>query len=202
MVAEKRKETLTPEKLDKNAAINPSSNLYARNPTRMEISHAENQRDIVDQIKAAGAGHKKIRYLYVRDEEGNWEYSGLPGVLYVKEMTDEQLEEFFRTLLRSKPNIIGLNLSLGEYKNKAPYTGTKLSALNFNRPRHPTDVAADMASLFGDPALRIVEFSWQINSAAAGSFRTEAKAYSVPQEDYDDKEQFSPCLTIEYFQHS
>jgi len=203
MVAERKQKEITPENLDKDSKVNPSSGLYARNPTREVIPYAENQRDIVDQIKNAGAQQRKIQYKYHRDEKGKWRYSGVPGTIYLKEMTENQLEEFFKTLLRSKPNVIGIELELGNYESKAPYTGSKLNTLSFNKPRNTSEVARDMASLFGDPSSQIVEFSWKINSAAAGGFRTTAAAQvATDKEEYDNEDNFSPILRIEYFQYA
>lgn len=200
MVAKREQKQVAAENLDLDARVNPSTGLIARNPTRLDITDTENQREIIEQVRAAHGGWKKLLYDYVRDEEGNWEYSGLPGTIQIREMREEELAEYFRTLMRSRPSVTSIELSLGEYPDKKEYTGPRVSKLQFSKPRNPTEVAEDMASLFSMEGLHVVEMKWQINSAGAGNFHTSAKAYTVSEEDYKDDEKFSPSIVLEYVQ--
>lgn len=195
MVAENK----TEKTLDPNSKINPSTGLLARNPTRT-IEDADNQREIVEQVREARAGRKRIVYSYQRDEKGEWEFSGLPGTVSIREMDEKQLTEYFRNLMRSRPNVIGLRLSLGDYEDKKPYNGPRVDKLQFTKPRLPTNVAEDMAALLSLSSPSIVELEWQINSAGEGNFYTSAKAFAVSEESYENDELFQPHVEIEYVQ--
>jgi len=202
MVAKRTPEKVSPDKVDPDARVNPSTRLIARNPTRMEISDADNQREIVQQIKDMRAKRKKILYQYEQDENGNWEYSGLPGTIAIRKLEEEELAEYFRTLMRSRPNIIGIELSFGEYEDARQYTGKLIDKLRFSKPRNPTELAEDMAALFSTktPEVNVVKLNWKINSANAGNFYTEATAYYTSKENYEDDKKFSPSIMIEHVQ--
>ena len=201
MVAKRSKMEVRPDDvIDAEGMVNPSSNMIARNPTRIDLSNeADDQREIVDAIKEAQGKRSKIIYEYIRLEDGKWEYSGLPGVVKIREMSEEDLEEFCRTLMRCKPNITGLSLSLGKYKTLNSYNGPKIAKLNFRKPRYPTEVASDWAALLYDKSLKIVKVEWQVKSAGPGAFECIGKAWTTTQEEYDEEENFSPVLEVEYF---
>jgi hypothetical protein len=186
--------------IDPNTMVNPSSNMIARNPTRVDLSKdADDQREIVSAIKDAQARRMKVFYEYKHLEDGSWEFTGLPGLIKFHEMSDPELVEFCRTMMRCKPNITGIELSLGKYNDIKEYTGPKIGKLNFRKPRYPTEVAEDWASLIGDKALRVVKVQWQIKSAGPGAFECIGKAWTTSEDEYNDKEKFSPSLDIEYF---
>ena len=201
MVARRDKLGIRPgDPIDPNGMINPSSNMIARNPTRVDLSNeADDQRDIVNAIKEAQAKRMKVVYEYTRTPDGKWEFGGLPGLIKIHEMNEEELVEFCRTLMRFKPNITGINISLGKYETLLPYNGPKVAKLNFRKPRYPTEVAEDWAELLGDKNLKIVKVEWQVRSAGPGAFECIAKAWQTTPEEYKDEEKFSPTLEIEYF---
>lgn len=206
MVAKREKLETTPDDIkNPDGLVNPSSNMIARNPTRIDLSNeADDQREIVDAIKESQAKRMKVIYEYKRledNEDGTerWEFSGLPGLVKIHEMNEDQLVEFCRTLMRCKPNITGVSLTLGEYENLRPYSGPKINKLNFRKPRYPTEVAEDWASLLGDKTLCVVKVDWQVKSAGAGAFETIGHAWVTDSEQFEDRDKFAPTLEIEYF---
>lgn len=205
MVAETRRETpgFTPEDLktsNMDGVVNPSSRMIARNPTRIDITNeADDQRDIVDAIKGAQGKRMKIICENKRTPSGKWECSGPPGLTKIREMPEPQLTEFCRTLLRYRPNITGLSLSLGDYESLAPISGRKIERLNFRKPRLPTEVAEDLAAILSDKTLRLAKIDWKINSAGVGAFECICTAMSTTEEEFNDDSKFAPTLTLEYF---
>lgn len=181
--------------INPDAKYNPSSGLQVRNPTHERVADsADDQREIVETIKQARAKRMKAVYDYTNPKL----LPGLPGLIKIREMTEEDILGFCRTLMRAKPNIIGIELSLGNYPDAKECRSNKLAALNSRKPRNPTEVAADVAELFNDATLNIVDFEYKINSATPGLFESVAKARVVSDESYADDSNFHPRLEIEY----
>lgn len=181
--------------INPNAQYNPSSGLQVRNPTHQKVADkADDQREIVETIKQARAQRMKAIYDYDNPKL----LPGLPGLIKIREMSEEQIVGFCRTLMRAKPNIIGIELSLGDYPDAKECRSSKLALLNSRKPRNPTEVAADVAELFNDPTLNIVNFEYKINSATPGLFESIARAKVVSDESYADNSKFRPHLEIEY----
>lgn len=185
-----------PNKIDPNALHNPSSGMLVRNPTHVEIAErAEDQREIVNAIKDAKAAWQKAIYDY--SDRGR--IPGLPGVLKIREMNEPNMLGFCMTLMRTKPNITGIHLKLGEYPSARPYSGTRVVRLQSIKPRNPTEVAEDMAALLADKSLHVVEMEYKVNSATPGNFSATATAKVANSDEYANDELFKPVLEIEYF---
>jgi hypothetical protein len=187
---------IRPEDINPNSDYNPSTGMLVRNPTHKEIAeNADDQREIVNAIKQSQAQ----RQIAVYDYSDRSRIPGLPGVLKIRELDEANMLGFCMTLMRVKPNIIGINLKLGNYSGTRNYNGAKISKLRSNKPRNPTEVAEDMAALLSDRLLNVVEVEYKINSVSAGHFESTATAKYVSEEEYNDSSKFQPYLEIEYY---
>ena len=183
-------------KIDPNAMYNPSSGMLVRNPTHVDVAErAEDQREIVNAIKDAKAAWRKAIYEYSNKER----MPGLPGVLKIREMDEPNMLGFCKVLMRAQPNITGISLKLGKYPSARPYDGPKVTRLQSNKPRNPTEVAEDMSLLLADKSLCIIELEYKVNNAAPGNFSTIATAKATNPDEYANDELFKPVLEIEYF---
>ena len=188
--------TDTNQKIDPNAMHNPSTNLLVRNPTRVAVSNdAEDQRAIVDAIKGARVPRMKAIYDY----SDRSRIPGLPGILKIRELDEANMLGLCMSLTRCHPNIIGIELKLGNYERVKRYTGSKINKLNFNRPKAPTEVAKDIADLLSTHGANIIEFTYKINNIKPGEFEVISSAVSTTDEEYNDNSKFCPYLEIEYF---
>lgn len=180
--------------------INPSTGLFARNPTRVGISeNAENQQDIVNAVK--GVKQKVVRMIYDYSNIDKTDPPPLSGIVKIREMAEEQKLGFFKTLMRYKPNIIKLHISLGDYKNKKRASNSRINLLNSNKQRFHTEVAEKMADVFSDPTINVVEVIYTV-TLTTSSIMTYAEVFTVSKEDYDNNEFFSPAIGIEYMTHN
>jgi len=180
---------------DQNS-INPSTGLFARNPTRIGVTeNSENQQDIVNAIK--GVKQKIIRKIYDYSAIDRTDPPPLAGITKIREMTEDQKQGFFRTLMRYKPNIVKLHISLGDYKNKKRASNNRINLLNSNKQRFHTEVAEKMADVFSDPTINVVEVIYTV-TLTTNTISTYAEVFTVAKEDYDNDEFFSPAIGIEY----
>lgn len=188
------------ERLDKNAMYNPSTGLLVKNPTHMEVAEtSDDQVEIVNAIRDMRVKHMKSIYDYTDyNAKSPSPIPGLPGVLKIRDMEEEEMIGFFRVLMRVKPLITRVALKLGDYDFKREYRGTKIQKLDARKPRHPTEVAVLMADLMSDKTLSIIEMEYKVNSAKAGEFQARGKAFGTREEDYLNDELFKPYLEIEY----
>jgi len=180
----------------------PKTGILVRNPTHInEARNAQDQREIIDALNESRANRLHAIYDYSKyNPKIPSTFPGLPGLLKLREMGDNEIRGFCASLMRVKPNIIGVILKLGNYENVSQYTGSRIDQLSkFNRPRNPTEVAIDLAALLSDKSLRIVEIQYFVNAASPGNFSVEAKAVATTQEEYNDDKRFCPYLEIEYF---
>jgi hypothetical protein len=189
--------------MDPNEKFNPpDSGIYVRNPSHViEAKNAEDQREIVNAIREIRASHMKAIYDYsTYDPKIPSTFPGLPGLLKLRTMTENEIRGFCATLMRTKPNITGMHLYLGkEYTTKKEYSGIRVNALKSNKPRNPTEIAADMAALLSDKSLCVIEIQYIVNAASPGNFNTDAKVFVCSAEEYADDKKFCPYLEVEFF---
>ena len=183
--------------IDPNAVINPSTGIYARNPTRVSITaQQDSQQEIVSAVKGAKQRTDTVIYDYANIDKAD--PPPLSGVLSIRDMDQKRLEGFFKSLMRSKPNIIKLHLKLGEYTNKRRVTNQRAGMLNSSKQRFHTEVAKLMADLFSDHTENIIEVLYTVNNADPAYFSATAEVYSVSKDDYENDEIFAPAIGVEY----
>lgn len=183
--------------IDKDAVLNPSNGIFARNPTRLNITaNADSQQEIVTAVMGAKQRTDTIVYDYSNIDKSD--PPPMAGILSIREMTEKQLNGFFKTLMRSKPNIIRLHLKLGEYTNKSRVNNNRSGLLNSSKQRFHTEVAERMADVFDDHTVNVVEVMYTVNNENPNYFSATAEVYSVPREDYDNDELFAPKIGIEH----
>lgn len=187
------------EQINDNALINPSTGIFARNPTRVEItSTARDQQEIAQAVKGS---QKKIgRVVYEYKNINKKDPPPLFGILNIRDMTEPQLVNFFKNALRSKPNIIKLHISLGEYKGAKRLNNSKTSRLEGNIQRYYSEVAENIAEIFADYKNKVVELIYTVNLNSPGYFNTTAEVYYVSEEEYRNDELFSPVIGLEYIE--
>ena len=184
--------------IDKDAIRNPADGIIARNPTRLEITkNSESQKEIMEAVMGV---------TYAPTDTVVYDYSSIDredpppmaGVLKIREMSESQLKGFFKSLMRSKPNIVKMQLKLGEYQNKSRVINSRAALLNSNKQRFHTEVAERLADVFADHTVNVVEVIYKVNNKDQNYFSATAEVYSVPSEDYNDDKLFAPAIGIEY----
>jgi len=183
--------------IDPDAKINPSSGIYARNPTHaVEAQYAENQSDIVKAIKDSGVKRMTITYDYSEIDPK----TPLPlmGIMKVREMEPESAVRFCKNLMRSRPNIFKVHIKLGNYPSVRRIDNVKTRLLNSNKPRFHTEIGEKMGDLLADKAMLITEINYVVHNADTGYFSATAEVYGVSSEEYENDELFSPTITFEF----
>jgi len=174
-------------------SVNPETGMLFRNPSHADIAEeAEDQSEIVKFLNETGRVKERIAFTY--EDLGN--IQGLPGMLEIQEMDRETLEEFFKTMLRVKPNILDVYINLGTYPDRQRHSSRSITLLNANKQRTIEETASRFAEVFSDS--NIVEFRYRIQNLSPGHFRTEASAMVTNDTAYGDKKLFKPEVSIEY----
>jgi len=184
------------EDVDPKALINPSSGLLARNPSHIGIAEtAEDQSDIVRAIKGAGR-HKELAHLTYEDKDN---LPMFPGILRIREMAPEQVENFCKNLMRARPNIFRIHIKLGEYPSNSEIRTKDIEKLSSHQPRHHIDVGEAISKVLCDPNNRIVELNYLVTNTTPGQFNAEGRAAAATEEEYKNDKFFKPEIIIEYF---
>lgn len=176
-------------------AINEATGHYYKNPTRLEITEmAENQQEIVDAMKGTYEfGVEEYHY-----NDGDPAPKPLMGITKIKEMNEEEITEFFKTLFRYRTHITSLHLSLGNYPGKKKISNNKTNALNGKKRRLHSELAKLIADIFNDGGRNIVEIKYTI-SKDPKNFYTRFEIYETNDKEYENEELFQPAFGIEYF---
>lgn len=181
---------------------NPSSGIFYRNPTRLEISdRAESQQEIAAMVKGAKVKVGRIVYDYSSSDFDKSDPYPLHGILKIREMDEERLNKFLANVLRYKPSIVRLHILLGSYENKKKVVNTKIDKLNGNAQRFSTDIAKNMAEAMINSKEKIVEVIYKVNSLDPGYFNTSVEMFGVSEEDYNNNDLFKPAIGIEYMEN-
>ena len=184
---------------DPNSARNPSSGLYGRNPTefRREVAeYAEDQSDIVKAIRDSGVKRMRISLDYSDIDKAN--PPPLSGILGVREMTPEQAQQFGRALMRARPNIFKVDISLGNYPSARPIQNGKTRMLSSHKPRFHTELGDKIGEVLADSHLNVTRILYTVHNAEPGHFNATAEVYGTTAEEYEDDQLFKPTLTYEY----
>lgn len=167
--------------------------IFYKNPTHLEeAERAVNQSDIVNAIKESRRARKHEKFLY--GPEHNTIF--MPGTVEIRSMERDELTGFFKTLLKVRPYIFMLRVSLGEYPSLQELRGRLVTNVGATHPRPFKETAEAIADLFANN--NIVEFIYVIDNADPGKFHSSAFAYTADADEYESDEYFEPCLEIEY----
>ena len=185
------------EKLSSKTLLNPSTGIFIRNPTHVEIAdEAKTQSDIVDAIKESGVKKMTVVYEYSDIDKSN--PPPLVGILNIREMEQEEAQKFCKSLLRSRPNIFKIHIQLGEYSNQKRVGSRSLNTLNSNHPRFSTEVAEKLGIVLTDSSLNITELIYTVTNTDPGYFQTTVEAYGVSEKEYKDDQTFNPIIGLEF----
>jgi hypothetical protein len=177
-------------------AINEDGRIF-RNPSHIDVAdEADNQREIVQAIKKA---QRKLQRVELKFDDKT-EIKALPGTLHIREMDQEQLVGYFKSMLKCYPNIIGIHIILGKYPNTRMFDGPELNALNMNKQRFPSELAEKLAALFAKD--NIIEMKYAIESLSTDNFLVKTQAAVAPDEEYKNNELFNPIIEIEFISHN
>ena len=183
---------------DPNAMRNPSTGLFARNPSHVRFAEeSRDQQELVRKIRGQKSKIGRIEYLY--DDIDTQDPPPLWGVTKIREMDEDSVVNFCKTLMRAKPNIIKLHLVLGNYTNKKRVLNNRTALLDANEPRFHTEVALKLAGVLNDASENVIEVIYTVNPSE-GNFTALAEVYSVSDEDYENEELFSPGIMLEYIE--
>jgi hypothetical protein len=180
---------------DPNAIINPSSGLYGRNPTHVDIAKtARDQEELAKAVREAGASNVPIVYDYRNVDLKN--PPPLMGITKIRNMSLEEATGFCKSMLRSKPNITKLHIKLGEYPRTQRIENGKIRALNSTQPRYYSEIGEKVADILTDKSMLIVELLYVVH--ATEPFSASAVAYGTNQTDYSNNELFGPLIELDY----
>lgn len=182
---------------EKPTVINPSSGLFARNPTHIEeANEADDQDEIVKAIKGSNAKRMRVVYTYGDVDPKN----PIPfmGITKIREMPEESAIQMCKNIMRNRPNIFKMNIKLGNYPSTRRIDNIKTRALNSDKQRYPTEVGEKFGELLSDPSLHVVEISYRVNTMSNGIFSTSAEVFVTNDEEYQDNKFFSPTIEFEY----
>lgn len=181
---------LTPEQILET--LNPNGIFY-KNPTHLEeAARAVDQSDIVKAIKETRRSREREVFKYGPEDDHRF----LPGTLLIPSMSREELEGYIRTLIRVRPNIFLIRISLGNYPNPKQIQSKEIRDISTSRARTYKKTAELIAELFYRK--KVVDFVYLIDSADAGRFSANAYAFEVSEEEYNNSEYFIPTVEIQY----
>jgi hypothetical protein len=188
-----------PNGVDPKEVIN--NGIFYRNPTHLKIAErARNQSEIVQQINESSRKKRHEVFLYDSDQE-TVQYPGMRKIreMMMAENAEEQLTKFFAMLLRSKPNVYLVRISLGEYPSMKEIRDRKVDLMKVSSPRYYNEVAQDIGSLFADRRINVTDFVYIVKNTNPGNFSTEAQAWGgVTNEELLNDKFFNPVIELEY----
>jgi len=182
---------------DPNAVRNPSTGLFARNPTHIkEAQYASDQSDIVKAIKDTGVKRMIVTYNYAEIDNKN--LPPLMGIRKIREMTTESAIKFCQSLVRSRPNIFRIHVKLGDYPGAKRVDNGKTRLLNSSKPRFHTEIGEKMGDILADRNLNVTEIKYIVHNADPGYFSATAEVYGTSKEEYHDDQFFAPMIEFEF----
>ena len=180
-----------------DAVKNPSSGLFGRNPTHIEIAEtAKDQDAIVKAINDTG-----VKEMTVIHEYKDLDKSAPPpfaGILKIREMSEEDAIEMCKNLARSRANIFNIVIKLGEYPEKQQLNNKKVRLLASREPRFHTEVGQRLGEILSDPTMHVVEVHYLVHNAEAGAYNATSLVYGVSEEAYNDDKYFSPTIGLKF----
>jgi hypothetical protein len=186
---------------DPDAIRNPSTGIFARNPTRIEISKkAADQDEIVKAIKGTSRQRQILTYTY----EGEFakEPRGFPGMLQIRDLAPESIIAMCKNLMRSKPNIFRIHVKLGDYEEQQRIDNPKTRELNSNKPRAFSEIGEALGEVLADRNINATEVLYMVRDVTPGNFYATGEVYGVAEEDYTDDKKFNPSIEIEFISNA
>lgn len=177
--------------------MHPTGVLY-KNPTHIrEAEKASNQSDIVKAI----LGAKRQRITEKLEYKGKPDTQlVLPGIKMIRELGPEATEKLMKSLMRYRPNIFKVVISLGTYPSARKIENGKTRSVGATKARFHTEVAEEMAACLSDPSMLVTHLVYTVHNSDPGTFYATGEVYGVPtQEEYLNEEFFEPTVEIEYF---
>lgn len=186
-----------PSNIKSEDVMHPTG-VFFRNPTHMrEADRASDQSEIVKAIR--GAGRRRVTEVFTYEDKKSPDC--MPGALYIRSMDEDGLRQFFRSLMRVRPNIFKIHIQLGKYDKMQPILDPKIHAIGAQKPRFPSEIAEELAEAFSDNRFRICELLYVVHSSDPGNFNSTCEAYGTTEEEYADDKKFDPKILIEYFEN-
>jgi hypothetical protein len=186
------------DRFNPNSNLNPSSGLFGRNPTHVDIANeAANQDEIVKAIKGSGAKEGQVTWYYDKVDPD----IGAPpcsGITKIRNMSESEVEGFCQNLMRTRPNIYRLHLILGKYPNKRKIDNPKTNQLSSRKPRFPREIGNKLATVLSDKSLYTTEIIYTVHNTEPGFFNATAEVFGVSEADYYNDELFSPAIRIDF----
>jgi hypothetical protein len=169
--------------------------IFYRNPSHLkEAEQAVNQLDIVEAINERH--QKRAHEVILFDDPDKITF---PGMTKIREMEEEDLQKFFLMLLKSRPTLFMVRISLGAYPTQKPVTGGKVNQLNINRATELPVIAERLADLFSDSRVNITDLVITFTSSGIGTPFIQTHAWGVgSKEERDTDEYFEPVIELEY----
>ena len=188
------------KEFDEEAVVNPSSGIFARNPTRVEITDkAADQDEIVKTIMGARRQRQTMRIAY----EDKKAPIALPGMVHIRSMDLKAITRLCESLMRMKPNIFRVLIRLGNYENQRPISNVKTRQLNTTKQRFYTEIGQIMGDILGDRTLNVTELVYTVHNVNPGLFNATGEVFgAVSDEEYSNDELFNPYIEIEYFSNN
>ena len=185
------------EDFNPNAVRNPSSGLFGRNPTHQEIAaEADDPSEIVKAIKQSGV--KRIRVTNDYSDMDPLHPPPMSGITKIRDMSEEEIQDYCKTLMRSRPNIFKIDIKLGNYPNQHRINNQRTQMLNSNKPRFHTELGEKIGTILADRNLFVTQIVYTVHNAEPGYFNATAEVYSTSKEEYDNDKLFKPSITYEY----
>lgn len=187
------------ENFNPDANINPSSGLMVNNPShKEEAQYASNQSELVKAISGAGSGVKRERTVYNYTNMDPENMPPMAGITKIRSMSEAQVINFCKSLMRTRPNIFRLHIKLGNYPHQQEMQNSKTNLLNSNEPRFHTEVGEKIGMVLADKTMHVTEIEYVVNNADPGLFSAIARVYGVPEEEYNDDKLFAPTIGFEF----
>jgi len=172
--------------------------VFFKNPSHVrEAEKSENQSEIIKAIR--GAGRNRITEVFTYEDRKAPDC--LPGAVHIREMEEEELKSFFKSLMRIRPNIFKIHIQLGKYDNVKQIMDPKIYSIGSTKPRFPTEIAEELANAFSDHRFRICELVYTVHNSDPGNFNSTCEAYETIDSEYKNDEKFDPRILIEHFEN-
>lgn len=182
-----------------NPNINPSSGLYARNPTHQEIAErSDDQNEIVKAVRNIGNGVKRMRVTYTYDDIDKTNPPPLSGITQIRSMEEEAAVNFCKNLMRSRPNIFKVKISLGDYPSARRIDNGRTRLLDSNKPRFHTELGELIGEIISDKRMLVTEIIYTVNNNESGYFNATGEVYGTTVEEYEDDKLFCPTINFEF----
>lgn len=188
-----------PDDVKAEDVIHPRTGLFFRNPSNTNIrDRAHDQSQIVRNLTEAKRKREQEIFSYMPNEGP---YT-LPGVLKIRTLEVQDLQQLFKSMMRIRPNILKIHIKLGIYPSQRPINHPKVTQIGSTEARYSTEIANDFAEVFSDKRLMITELIYTVQSAELGNFMSTCEAFGTTEQEYNDDKLFNPGVMVEYYKNA